>query len=58
MSCILLVTDGPNSSLNADIPLECLVKLVQQKVIDSGGVMKMKSIVEMFTMFKQAEKEH
>ena len=56
--CILLVTDGPNSSLNADIPFKCLVKLVQQKVIDSGGAMKMKSIVEMFTMFKQAEKEH
>ena len=54
----MLVTDGPNSSLNADISFKCLVKLVQQKVIDSGGVMKMKLIVEMFTMFKQAEKEH
>ena len=34
-----------------------LVKLVQQKIIDSGGVMKMKLIVEMFTKFKQAVNE-
>ena len=56
--CILLVTDGPSSSLNADLSFKCLVKLVQQKIIGSGSVMKMKLIVEMFTKFKQAETEH
>ena len=55
--CILLVTNDPGSNLNANISFKRLVKLVQQKIIDSGGVMKMKLIVEMFTKFKQAEKE-
>ena len=53
----MLATDDPSSSLNADISFKRLVKLVQQKIIDSGGVMKTKLIVEMFTKFKQAEKE-
>ena len=53
----MLVTDDPSSSLNADISFKCLVKLVQQKIIDSGCVMRMKLIAEMFTKFKQAEKE-
>ena len=53
----MLVTEDQISSLNADISFKRLVKLVQQKVIDSGGVMKMKLMVEMFTKFKQAKKE-
>ena len=53
----MLVTEDQISSLNADISFKRLVKLVQQKIIDSGGVMKMKLIVEMFTNFKQAKNE-
>ena len=53
----MLVTEDQISSLNADISFKRLVKLLQQKNINSGCVMKMKLIVEMFTKFKQAKKE-